>query len=65
MFAAAAKGLGTCWIGLGSHIRDPELLGQLGIPEDLQIVAPLILGYPKNIPEPPARKAPEILKVIT
>ena len=65
MFAAAAKGLGTCWIGLGSNIRDPELLGQLGISEDLQIVAPLILGYPKNIPEPPERKAPEILKVIT
>jgi len=64
MFAAAAKGLGTCWIGLGAHIRDPALRAELGMSDGLRIIAPLILGYPKNIPEPPARKAPEILKVV-
>ena len=29
MFSAAARGLGTCWIGLGAHIRDPKLKGYL------------------------------------
>jgi nitroreductase len=64
MFSAAQRGLGTCWIGLGTYIRDPELVKDLGIKEDLRIVAPIILGYPKRIPETPERKAPRILKII-
>jgi len=61
MFAAAARNLGTCWIGLGAHLRDAALLKDLGITGDLQIVAPIILGYPKEIPEPPDRSDPVIL----
>ena len=64
MFSAAARGLGTCWIGLGSNIRDPELLKLIGLPDDFEIVAPLVLGYPKRIPEPTERKDPEIIKII-
>jgi nitroreductase len=64
MFSATEKGLGTCWVGLGAFIKDPELLMELGITADLQIVAPIILGYPKQIPEAAERKAPQILKVI-
>ncbi|MFO7570489.1 MAG: nitroreductase family protein [Smithellaceae bacterium] len=64
MFGAAARGLGTCWVALGANIRDPELKAELGIPENCRIVAPLILGYPKAIPEPSARHAPDILRVI-
>ena len=51
MFAATAKKLGTCWIGLGSQIRDPKLREEIGLPENYEIVAPIILGYPKSIPE--------------
>ncbi len=65
MLSAAEKGLGTCWVGLGSNIRDPELLAPLGMTADYQIVAPIIIGYPKNIPEIPERATPQILKVIS
>ena len=65
MLAAAARGLGTCWIAQGAEIVDPELRGLLGIPEDYKIVAPIALGYPKTIPTMPARKEPKILKIIS
>jgi nitroreductase len=61
MFAAAARNLGTCWIGLGAHLRNPAVLKELGIDEGLQIVAPIILGYPKEIPDVPERNEPVIL----
>lgn len=65
MFAAAAMGLGTCWVGLGSNIRDPEIREAIGIPEDCQIVAPIIVGYPKGVPAPPDRNEPQILKIVS
>ncbi len=64
MFGAAARGLGTCWVALGANIRDAGLKAQLGIAENCRIVAPMILGYPKNVPAAPERHAPEILRVI-
>jgi len=64
MMAAAERGLGACWVNLGSYIKDPELLETLGISGDLRIVAPIILGYPKSVPEPPPRQAPKIIKSI-
>lgn len=64
MFAAASRGLGTCWIGLGAHIRDRISLGEIGVPDDCRIVAPIILGYPTNIPEASERHAPDIVKEI-
>ena len=65
MFSAAAKGLGTCWVALGKHIQDPGLLEEIGMPEDCKIVAPIIVGYPKNIPDVPERMEPQILKTVT
>jgi nitroreductase len=64
MFAASDKGLGTCWIGLGTHIKSTELLKSLAMPEDYKIAAPIIVGYPKSIPEIPERLEPQILNVI-
>jgi len=64
MFAATERGLGTCWIGLGKHIRDPEILELIGMPEDCRIVAPIVLGYPRSIPDQPDREAPKILKIV-
>ncbi|MHB9096679.1 MAG: nitroreductase family protein [Syntrophales bacterium] len=64
MFSAASRGLGTCWIGLGAHIRDRGILEGLGMPADCRIVAPVILGYPKSIPPASERRVPEIVKVI-
>lgn len=64
MNACVSCGLGTCWVNLGSDIRDQSLLGELGITPDLAIVAPIILGYPRDIPPVPRREEPVILKVI-
>lgn len=64
MFSALERGLGTCWVGFGRYIQDPELLKQIGIPEDCQIVAPIIVGYPKSIPIIPERTEPQIHKIV-
>ena len=65
MLAAADKGLGTNWIGLGSMIEDADLLNELGVSPDLKLVAPIIVGYPKQIPPIPERRAPQILKILS
>ncbi|KQC09695.1 MAG: hypothetical protein APR62_13695 [Smithella sp. SDB] len=65
MFSAASRGLGTCWIALGSQIRDPKTKALLGIPDGCRIVAPIIIGYPKEIPAVSERHAPQILRVIS
>jgi nitroreductase len=64
MFSAAQRGLGTCWIGLGLYIRDQKTKAELGIPDGCRIVAPVIIGYPKAIPAPSERNAPNILKIV-
>ena len=64
MFAATARGLGTCWIGLGAHIRDRGMRKEIGVPDDHEIVAPIILGYPESIPPASERHPPTIVKVI-
>jgi len=53
ILAAAAEGLGTCWIGA----FDPDQLRRiLSIPVDLEPVAMTPLGYPVAQPEPTSRK---------
>lgn len=64
MFSASSKGLGTCWIDLGSHIKDPALCREIGLPENHRIVAPIVIGYPGIIPVRPPRNDPRILKLI-
>lgn len=64
MLAAAARGLGTCWINFATELQDSELKTELAIPQNCSIVAPIILGYPEKIPPVPQRKPPEILKII-
>jgi nitroreductase len=64
MFSATERGLGTCWIGLGAHIRDKQILDEIGVQSDCRIVAPIIVGYPKSIPLASERHAPDILKIM-
>jgi nitroreductase len=64
MFSATSRGLGTCWIGLGAHVRDNNILNEIGVPSDCQIVAPIIVGYPVSIPPASERHSPNILKII-
>ncbi len=65
MFGAAARGLGTCWVNLGSDVRNPGLREELGLTDELKIVAPIITGYPVSIPQAPRRESPSILKIIS
>ncbi len=64
MLAAAARGLGTCWINLGAYIEDAAMRAELGLDSQTRVVAPLILGYPKQIPSMPKRNPPRISAVI-
>jgi nitroreductase len=64
MMAAAAKGLGTCWINFAKELKNHDLVEQIGIPENHTIVAPIIIGYPAIVPAPPKRKTVPILKII-
>jgi nitroreductase len=64
MFSATARGLGTCWVDLGSDIRNPELRRELGLTDDYLIVAPIIMGYPKKIHQQVKKRGPQILKWI-
>jgi nitroreductase len=63
MLSAADRGLGTCWVNLGS-VKDQALLNEIGLPADYAIVATIILGYPVKIPAKTPRDKPKILKVI-
>jgi nitroreductase len=65
MFSALERGLGTCWIGLGRFMEDPELLTLTGMPDGFQIIAPIIVGYPRSIPDPSERMKPQILKIVS
>jgi nitroreductase len=64
MFSAVSRGLGTCWVGLGAHIRGEEMLREIGVPEGYRIVAPVILGYPSAIPPASERHSADIIRVI-
>ena len=64
MCSATSRGLGTCWIGLGAHVRDKKILDEIGVPSDCRIVAPIIIGYPESIPTASDRHSPNILKII-
>jgi nitroreductase len=65
MFSAAARGLGTCWVGLGRDIQDPAIRSELGLTAEMGIVAPIIVGYPNESPTAPLRNKPDILKVVS
>lgn len=61
MLAAWARGLGTCWIGFAeAWLASSAVKAELGIPQAFRVVAPILIGRPKTVGEPPARRAPEI-----
>ncbi len=43
--AAAAEGLGTCWIGSFDPVKVREILG---IPEEIAVIELLAIGYPQD-----------------
>lgn len=62
MLAGYAKGLGSCWIGFFVGLgNQPEFKASLGVPENYQLVAPIVLGFPKGTWPAPSRNPVEIL----
>ena len=63
MLAAAARGLGTCVIGLAVPVlntRQAKL--ELNIPDEGAAVAPIILGVPRGDTPAVPRKPPQVLR---
>jgi len=63
MLAACAMDLGTCCIGFAvPMLNTPDVKRELGIPEDVAAIAPVIVGVPKGTTPPVGRKAPDVLR---
>jgi nitroreductase len=62
MLAACANGLGTCVIGLSvTALNTPQWKKELGIPTEMTVFAPIIVGVPAGVTPAVPRKQPEIL----
>lgn len=62
MLMAHNMGLGSCWIGFARPLLNlPDVKQGLGVPEDYQAIAPLIIGTPAGKAVDIPRKEPEIL----
>jgi nitroreductase len=60
--AAHARGLGTCYMGFLTMVRDnPTVKDLLGIPEGHEMMAAAIVGHPAGPPDgPPKRNPPRV-----
>jgi nitroreductase len=56
MIAAEASGLGT-YLRTGGIMRDPGVIGLVGVPEGFRIAGIISLGYPAAV-DPPRRRRP-------
>jgi hypothetical protein len=57
MLAAESLNLANCYVVFGSMVKDdPEILKILNLKEKEEIYGPILLGYPKGIPEIPQKK---------
>jgi nitroreductase len=62
MLAACALGLGTCCIGSAvPALNSPETKSELGIPAEVEIVAPIIVGVPSGPVLEASRRNPTIV----
>ena len=62
MLAAHGLGLATCPIGLAREaLNEPEFRREFAIPEGHTAVFPIVVGYPREAPEPSSRRPPLIL----
>ena len=62
ILAACSMGLGTCVIGAAvPALNTPDIKAELGIPDELTPIAPIIVGVPSGETPPTARKEPEVV----
>jgi len=52
MLAAHSLGLGSCYVGFGMMVKgNADVVQALELKDDERIYGPIVLGYPKDIPE--------------
>jgi nitroreductase len=57
MLCAASLDLGSCFIGMARFIKkDPEVCQEIHIPDNMNIVATIICGYPAEDPQPKQKR---------
>jgi nitroreductase len=62
MLAAEALGLGTCLVGGAiDTLSAPEVKLELGLPLEIVVLAPIIVGVPAHEEPPTSRREPQIL----
>jgi nitroreductase len=62
MLMACDLRLGSCPIGFAVPVLNrPEVKAELGLPADLSVIAPIIVGVPRESTPPTARKDPAIV----
>ena len=66
MLAAYSLGIGSCWIGTAVALaNEPKIKAELGVPEDYEVHAAIIFGYPKKgFPQAPPKHPAQVLKRI-
>lgn len=65
MLAAIGMELGTCVIGAALPVLNDETgKMQLGIPEEMEVIVPIVIGFPNSHIEANSRKRPLILNWI-
>lgn len=61
MLAAVAAGLGACWIGLCQpFLETEEGRALIALPPAERVFAPIIVGYPKDIPVASVRETAQV-----
>jgi nitroreductase len=61
MLAAYAHGLGSCSIALALNpLNTAEIKKELGIPEGMIAIAPIIIGWPSTVSSQSSRQPPEV-----
>jgi nitroreductase len=62
MLAACALGLGTCCVGSAvPALNSPDTKSELGLPSDVEAIAPIIVGVPSEPSAEVSRKDPNLL----
>jgi nitroreductase len=58
MLAAHSLGLGSCYVGFGSMVKaNADVVKALELTDDERIYGPIVLGYPKDLPEERAMRS--------
>jgi len=67
MLTAYSLGIGSCWIGTAVALaNEQKIKAELGVPDDHEVHAAIIFGYPKNgFPQSPPKHPAEVLKRIS